>query len=48
MDKADEARIGEAFLALLEEFASGKKRDTDEPLSYHEAVVKVTKTTTTQ
>lgn len=44
---ADQARMLEEFLCLLEEIASGKKRDTDEPFPLYEVVVKVPKTNTT-
>jgi len=45
---ADQARMLEEFLILLEEIASGKKRESDEPFALYEAVVKVPKTNTTQ
>lgn len=45
---ADQARMAEEFLILLQEIASGKKRDTDEPFPLYEVVVKVPKTNTTQ
>lgn len=43
MVKADQARICEEFLALLDEVASGNKRGTGEPFEYVEAVIRVAK-----
>lgn len=45
---ADQARMHEEFLSLIEEIASGKKRNTDEPFPLYEVVVKVPKTNTIQ